>query len=301
MIRIKDYYEPSIDGNSGIILYAIKNTKFKNILMTDGYYIRSGNKCVVKEIEKAEDLPHSFNTLKIPFTSFIEVTSKNNISVTYKTENGNVTITKNHILPVELVDNVGEYIIITYTDINDVNLVFDKARAFNIIFGDICDNKFSRKWDKLYDLLIEANYNPLEDTDIVETKTGGNDDTITKNSITTEDGTVGTNQTITTNSTDNSDIYGFNSTSPIPTDVNTNETTETTIGSPQDNTTHNTQTVNGSDKKINIFNESKTSKGRYDKASTLIMEEISLREKENFFNIIYKDIDSVVTLQIYEY
>lgn len=191
-------------------------------------------------------------------------------------------------------------------------------------------SKFLEKWNRVYTAMI-AQYEATSDYNIVESKTGKNTDTTTYNSkleknasntnnITydtnvTDDGKTATSETTTREGSDNNDIYGFNSNSPVGDTTSTNTQTETTEAEADKNTTHNTsvktgtentaigvdedQTHSGTDTITHDFGEEKTIKGNKGSVSELIQKELDLRNKNLFFDIVYADIDSVATLQIY--
>ena len=102
-----------------------------------------------------------------------------------------------------------------------------------------------------------------------------------------------------TNNENSNDTYGFNSSSPVGNDLSYGSDTETVIGDKDSNTTHNTRDKTGNDNKNATENESITRNGRDVAGAELIEKELNLRNKEIFFNTIYKDIDSIATLQIY--
>ena len=199
------------------------------------------------------------------------------------------------------------------------------------LIGTLIRGKFLDKWNRVYDTLISSQYDVLSNREYTETKTGNNQNRDTHNTtkarqgnnsdITTYDtnvednGKTGTSETTTRSVEDANDVYGFNSSTPVG-DTYSNETTsETIVGEADKNTSHNIQTKTGTENKqfgidesethtgtdttdITI-NESLVKSGRDGSGADLITEELNLRNTQLFFDIIYADIDSIATLQIY--
>lgn len=199
------------------------------------------------------------------------------------------------------------------------------------LIGNLIRAKFLEKWNRIYDVLISSQYDALNNRESVEDKTGNNQNKDTHNTtkakqgnnsdITTYDtnvednGRTGTSETTTRDVVDANDVYGFNSPSPVG-DTHSNETTtETIVGEADKNTSHNIQTKTGTENKQFGIDESEThtgtdttditiseklvKSGRDGSGAELITEELNLRNTQLFFDIIYADIDSITTLQIY--
>ena len=220
-----------------------------------------------------------------------------------------------------------------FKDISNEDIPIDEIIPFiNIYIGqDIIRPKFIDKWNKIYKLLISDNYNAINDFEYTETRekndtdtttynnsiarTGENSDTITYDNEVVSDGNRSVKETTSFGRDTNDDIYAFNSVSPVGDSVSEETSSETIIADKDDNTTHNSQAKTGSDTKNIIIseNESKTGddtktfesneniskNGRNRPASELIESEISMRNREVFFDIIYTDIDSVITCGVY--
>lgn len=199
------------------------------------------------------------------------------------------------------------------------------------LIGSLIRGKFLDKWNRVYDVLINSQYDALNNRESTEDKTGNNQNKDTHNTtkakqgtnsdITTYDtnvednGRTGTSETTTRNVQDANDVYGFNSSTRVG-DTYSNETTsETIVGEADKNTSHNVQTKTGTENKQFDINESETNtgtdttditiseklvkSGRDGSGAELITEELNLRNTQLFFDIIYSDIDSITTLQIY--
>lgn len=193
--------------------------------------------------------------------------------------------------------------------------------------------KYGDKWRRYYEYLtapMDA-YNPLDDSSYNETRTGNNTDTttydITQGKIgtnrdtttydteTEDNGNAGTSETITRTSDESNDIYGFNSASPVGDKTAKVETSETTTGSAEANTTHNqrthkgtdtrdttldhTETKSGTDTKNFTVNETISRNGRSTTGAELLQKELDFRAKNLFYNMVFDDIDRELCIQIY--
>ena len=199
------------------------------------------------------------------------------------------------------------------------------------LIGDLIRGKFLDKWNRVYDVLITSQYDALNNRESVEEKTGNNQNKDTHNTTKSKQGTnsdittfdtnvedngkTGTNETTTRNVEDANDVYGFNSSSPVGDTYSNEITSETIIGDADKNTSHNIRTKTGTENKQFGINESENhtgtdttditineniiKRGRDGSGAELITEELNLRNTQLFFDIIYSDIDSIATIQIY--
>ena len=152
----------------------------------------------------------------------------------------------------------------------------------------------------------------------------------TNNTTTTEEA-VSTDKTVTTTSDDSNNVYGFNSVTAVGSDESNSTNTEHTTGEAANNKTTTSETLVGSEKYKETEaltgeekfikndtdtiteNEERSGSNVADKNHTLLKEtsghnipivdmfdkEISFRDRQVFYDIVYKDIDSVIALQIY--
>lgn len=220
----------------------------------------------------------------------------------------------------------------TYTKILElVSLAENNDKTSDEIIGKLIREKFIEKWTRIYNTLLASQYDAINNKEFTETKTGNNQnkdtynsqnakvgtdtDTITFDTMVTNDGNSAVKETTTRNDTENNSTYGFNSSIAVPTSDNTDTSSETLTASADDNTTHNQETKTGTESKsigLNhtdsktgfdtkdiTINETITNSGRDISAPKLIQEELDLRNSNIFFDIIYADIDSVTTIQIY--
>lgn len=197
--------------------------------------------------------------------------------------------------------------------------------------GQLIRSTYIDKWKRIYNILITEQYNPLNNSEHNETKSGtnsatethtnsksrlgNNSDTTTYDTEVEDNGQTGTHETVTRKSDTQNDIYGFNSIDPSGDTKSTEDISETTVGDSDKNTNHNTQTKTGTETKLFGLNETEnntgndtsssntnetiTKSGRDGSGASLIKEELNLRNTQIFFDIVYRDIDSIATLQIY--
>ena len=153
------------------------------------------------------------------------------------------------------------------------------VNQYPIVAGVIWAN-FGDKWTHIYDTLT-TEYEPLDNYNMVETYTGSHTD-----DSTSHDTAPSANNQIT--STTNADIYGYNSSNPSPADKSTSTTN---------------QGVDRTNKYDNESGDSHTLTRRGNIGVTTSQQmaesEIALRQYA-FFEGVYKDIDKVLTLPIYD-
>ena len=194
------------------------------------------------------------------------------------------------------------------------NVDEDNADLLPIIkIVQIAHNKFSHKWDKIYDALLVQNYDMLANYGFTEThtETTTEDNTITKsiNESSSSNGSSSENTNITT--TDSGDVkgfdYGYNTNEDgVQTDKTATTNSSTTTGSANDNKIENESSSTRTGNNVDV--EDKGGTRDYTKTisgyeglepETAIENEIKLRDRYLFYNIIYKDVDSLLTLKIY--
>ena len=203
--------------------------------------------------------------------------------------------------------------------------------ANTLLGSSIIRPKFIEKWLRVYDTLITKQYDALKgfeqtehkegnnsDTTTYDTsvgKTGNNTDTMTYDTNIEDNGKTGTKEITTTNRENSADVYGFNSSVPVGDNTDTENATETVVGNADDNTSHNVQTKTGTETKDYVVDETEnktgtdtknflidediTKSGRNATGAELVEAELNLRNTQIFFDIVYKDIDSVATISIY--
>lgn len=147
-------------------------------------------------------------------------------------------------------------------------------------------NKFEDKWNKLYKAFIESEYEPLENYSMEEVETPN----ITKDSTTNQSTKV---ETSTENDTTEGERYGFNSATPVPTGKATRNGTVTVEGASDDNESHTVDTETGTRTLTRHGNIGVTT------SQQMLTSEVTLRTNYNFVEMLYKDVDSVLTLLVY--
>lgn len=145
----------------------------------------------------------------------------------------------------------------------------------------IIQTKFSYKWNKVYEALITS-YNPINNINMEE------NENIEESKNETEN--IGTNiETVNTN-TDNIFAYNGGSVNATPSNETVNQ--NTVNANKNENERENV--------KENTLTKSKTKEGKdtYKSYQELIKEELDLRKNE-FLEIVFKDLDTIFTLNVY--
>ena len=155
--------------------------------------------------------------------------------------------------------------------------VINNASLMSVLISSIIE-RYRDKWNRLYDSLITQQYNPLENYSMEESEKSkvANVDSVKSNS--SDSGTA--------NSTN--DNYGFNSISAQPATKSTTTTSATST-----NNVDGTKTTD-SDKTL-------TRKGNIGVTTSqqMLESEVILRNKYLFQDIIFKDLDDILMLDIY--
>lgn len=137
----------------------------------------------------------------------------------------------------------------------DNMLEIDENTAFTKCYDSIL-LRFKAKWERLYKAMIQSDYNP---TDVYSIKEKEN---------------IGTKVTTETNNDNN--VYGFNSDTSV--NVSDNKTTSEVASNKMDNEREASKTGNNG---VHTFAE-------------LIDDEINYQDRWNFYQIVYKDIDTIL-------
>lgn len=199
----------------------------------------------------------------------------------------------------------------------------------NQLIVTMLKSRFLARWEKIYKALFTYSYSPLDDYSRNETKTGTNKDTInyntskektgndtdttTYNITNAEDETLNKEENVTRDTSNASDIYGFNSSTPVGDTLDTNSETESTTNTDTKNNTYKktgteskeygvneTEKNTGTDTKDYTINENLEINGRNVHATDLLEKEIKFNILNDISKIIFKDIDSIITLNVYE-
>lgn len=145
-------------------------------------------------------------------------------------------------------------------------------------------NKFLDKWDKLYNALILTDYNPIDNYNLYEKETPN----ITK----TYHREQNTNLEVKDDGENNGSVYAYNSSTTTPSSKVELDNTRTTTGDVEDNY------QDGEDTETGIKELER--KGNIGVTSTqqMLEQEIELK-KQNFYDIVYADVDSMLALDVY--
>lgn len=191
----------------------------------------------------------------------------------------------------------------------------------------IIESKFALRWNKIYDA-INTDYSPLENYDMEQTETP--DITRTKATNTNLTTTTGKDTdlteekkvksditTSTTNDIVDNDVYGFNSSTPVPNNKSTRNGSVTVSGDDTKNVetihttgdgTKNVETVTVTgDEDDNVETETEsgtrglTRHGNIGVTTSqqMLQSEIDLRNNFNFMNQLMDDVDSILCLLVY--
>lgn len=279
-----------------------------------------------------------FNSMILPTDLFYDVTSDLCLSY-YTAKSGSKTISPTYNRIIEMCNEVEYSDFITIDGLNfytkdNLMFVIYEGEAPNTpenIIGKIIRSKYIDKWNRVYTSLIMTQYDVLTNfkkkyiktgdisdnnsKDTLDTRIGEDTDTITYNSKTEYDGKTGTKETVSTETTNNDGVYGFNSNSVVNRDYGSENSVVSTVGNANDNTQHNLTSKTGEDTKHYGKNETLTSKDiiknkrdyseEYDfygfdgSPADIISKELDMRNKQIFFDIVHNDIDTILTIQIY--
>lgn len=150
------------------------------------------------------------------------------------------------------------------------------------ILAGIIWYRYKVKWTKIYNALFDTTYNLLDDNHKTSIRTPDLEQSETQKR----------NVSVTTQNYGNDldSVYGFNSTTPVDSDVNSNSNTQTISANGETNKTSTSVTQTGT--------ETVTTHGSRTSAQKRILEELELRKTE-FYDILMKDVDRLLVLSVY--
>lgn len=169
----------------------------------------------------------------------------------------------------------------------------------NSALAELLLNKYSVKWLRIKEALLNSTYSPLTDYEHTETKSGTTNDTTKYGSSVANEGKVSSKETTSRSVENDTSTYGFNSSLSVPTSESSGTVSETVTGNADDNTSESTSTKSGTDTKDNTYSETIEQSGRKESGAELITKELDVRSRNIYLDIIYKDIDSMIALSIY--
>lgn len=177
--------------------------------------------------------------------------------------------------------------------------LIENSANSEILIANIIKNKFKDKWNRVYKSLISDVYNVLDNYEGSETRNSSGDNTTTYDTNVENDINSETKEKVTRGYIAQDNVFGFNSIASVGSSDGSVTEEVITETNPDENKTHNEQKKTGNDKKEFGYNDTRTKHGRDVSGSKLITEELKLRNSQNFFDIVYTDIDSIITLAIY--
>lgn len=192
-------------------------------------------------------------------------------------------------------------------------------------------NRFAEKWNKLW-VGVSAEYNILENYSMEETSKDQRDNKNTSKETIVSTGTYSDQDDITDNDTihsneqteqnghitvsDNSKIFGFDSQVGADDSSNTSVTTDTSIPTTTRNETNNktyqsvksgesgnNETRDGNVSIVDVLNHTLVRRGNVGVTTSSEMQEQYLEIVQKWFDfckLIYEDLDTILTLKIYE-
>ena len=193
-------------------------------------------------------------------------------------------------------DRIGSKIIEFYADSTDGTVKGDKLAAMSKMVYDIN----ARKWEHLFGV-YEAEYNPIENTDFIETIKDTNQNTRVIDDDTTNTGSATTTSSGTSTDTNNGagNVYGFNSASAVGDTTTTNSGTSTTSAT-------STTTSSGSATDDSTITDNGTHDSEHRKHGNIgITSTVELMTGEvefwkwSFIDQVCKDICDIIALSIY--
>lgn len=160
-----------------------------------------------------------------------------------------------------------------------ISSIYEKMNTTTLSF--IILQKFEDKWNHIYEALKET-YNPIHNYNMEET--------ITRDLTNSSNGTNTNESSSTNNVNTNEKVYGFNSNEAV--DSNQNNGNSNTSYSSNDSNTKNT-TYKGTESTTRNGNIGVTT------SQKMLKEELEVR-MYLFYDMVMNDIDTILTLQIYE-
>ena len=167
--------------------------------------------------------------------------------------------------------------------------------------ANILYTRYGVQWDKLYRVL-SAEYNPIENYSMTEEETPDITRTETPDITRGKTTSVQSDFTVTTNSDTATDVYGFNSNSPVPQGESNGSSTVTTQGDADKNVTTENETETGTRTERETGTRTLTRSGNIGVTTSQQMLESEIKLWEwNFYETVFKDVDTVLTVPKYNF
>ena len=167
--------------------------------------------------------------------------------------------------------------------------------------ANILYTRYGVQWDKLYKVL-SAEYNPIENYSMTEEETPDITRTETPNITRDKTTSAKSDFTVTTNSDTATDVYGFNSNSAVPQGESNGNSTVTTQGDADKNVTTENETETGTRTERETGKRTLTRSGNIGVTTSQQMLESEIKLWEwNFYETVFKDVDTVLTVPKYNF
>ena len=177
------------------------------------------------------------------------------------------------------------YLIKYGVDVPDLPIKVLSQKGINELAKVIWD-KFGDAWTHIYDALT-AQYNPIENYSMLEETTPD----LTDEFGVSDDYQTSRDRNVNTNVDTETGLYGFNSTTSVPTG------TGNTSGSALDNTENETETQTGSRIETHTGKTTVERSGNIGTTTSqmMVQSELDLRIKNHMEDIIFNDVDQILT------
>lgn len=166
------------------------------------------------------------------------------------------------------------------------------------IISKVILNKFGDKWARIIPI-FSTNYNVEDGFVVTKEYTASNTDQTDRSTNSNASQQNASKITNTDTESNTHSVWGFNSQSPVESNKDDITITSVSTGLPADNFNQSEYTETNGETKLMNRNESESHKGRNEPMSNLIDKEISFRNNRILRNIIFDDIDSILTLGMY--
>lgn len=158
---------------------------------------------------------------------------------------------------------------------------------------------YGKQWEKLY-AVLSTEYDPIENYSMTEEETPNITRTETPNITRGKTVTEKSDLTVTTDTDTASDVYAFNSSSPVPQGETNGGSTVTTKGDAENNITTDTETETGTRTHTETGTRTLTRSGNIGVTTSqqMLESEIALWEW-SFYENVFKDVDKLLTSPLY--
>lgn len=183
-------------------------------------------------------------------------------------------------------------------------LMSEGADTVNTVILDtltkIIKKRYEVTWGKLY-AVMSAEYNPIENYSMVEEETPNITRTETPNVTRIRNTSQKADVVVTSSGSNAADVFGFNSSEPVPQAETNGSSTQRTQGDAENNVTDETEKEIGTRTNTETGNRKLTRSGNIGVTTSqqMIESEIALWQW-NFFQTVYRDVDEILACPLYE-